>query len=104
MKATLTEVIDIGMQVNYKDSTELVDQCLLKFTNKKGEEYLTYPLTKTTHASSTLGKFIRTLLGRKIDKDDYTDDCFDSDLLLQKTCRLEISPGDKVKGITEARR
>jgi hypothetical protein len=108
VKAILTEVRDLGMQVNKHNSHELVDHCILKFTTEDGDEVLTYPLTKTTHASSRLGKIIRTILGRNLVKSDYIKDddgneFLDSDILLQKSALVEIGENNTITEVIEAR-
>jgi len=101
VKANLTEVKDLGMQVNRLNTNELVDHCILKFTTESGESYNTYALTKTTHASSRLGKIIRTLLGRNLTKNDYVNDMFDSDVLLGKSAYVLIE-NNSITGVSEA--
>lgn len=106
VKANLTEVRDLGKQVN-RFKTELVDHCILKFTTEDGEELVTYPLSKTCHASSRLGKIIRVLLGRNLTKDDYIkdddgNDVFDSTVLLEKSAYVEVSENNTITGVTEA--
>jgi hypothetical protein len=106
VKGNLTEVRDLGMMVNRHNSNELVDHCILKFRTKEGEEYLTHPLPKTCHASSKLGKIIRTLLKRNLTKDDYITDedgneLFDSKVLLKKTAYMEIGVNNRIIGIEE---
>jgi hypothetical protein len=105
VKATLTEVRDLGMQVNRHKTNELVDHCILKFKTEEGDEVFTYELSKTTHASSKLGKMIRTILGRNLEKTDYITvngvEGLDSDILLNKKVYLEIE-NQKVTGVVEA--
>lgn len=106
VKGNLTEVRDLGMQVNRHNSNELVDHCILKFETEDGEEYFTSPLSKTCHASSKLGKIIRILLGRNLTKDDYTVDgsgnqLFDSTILIRKSAYVEIGENNRIIGVTE---
>lgn len=108
VKAVLTEVRDLGMMVNRLNSEELVDHCILKFTTNEGEEIFTYPLTKTCHASSRLGKIIRILLGRNLVKSDYTKDTdgkevFNSQALLNKSASINIGENNKITEVVEAR-
>lgn len=107
IKANLTEVRDLGMMVNRLNTNELVDHCILKFQTKDGEILQTYPLTKTTHASSKLGKIIRTLLKRNLTKDDFQKDAdgneaFDSDNLLGIAALVEVE-NNTITGVLEAR-
>lgn len=109
VKGNLTEVRDLGMMVNRLNSEELIDHCILTFTTEKGKVQ-TYPLTKGCHASSRLGKIIKTLLGRGLTKQDFTEVTvedetvlmFDSDVLLGKEAYLEISEGNTITGVYEA--
>jgi hypothetical protein len=106
VKGNLTEVRDLGMQVNRHNSNELVDHCILKFQTEDGEEYFTESLSKTCHASSKLGKIIRTLLRRNLTKEDYiTDDdgneLFDSTILLEKSAYVEIGNNNKITEVGE---
>lgn len=96
------------MQVNKHNSHELVDHCILRFTTEEGEQVLTYPLTKTCHASSRLGKIIRILLGRNLAKGDYVKDedgneHFDSSVLLEKSAYAEIGENNIITEVYEAR-
>ncbi len=106
VKVILTEVRDLGMQVNRHNSLELVDHCILKFTTEEGEEAITYPLTKTCHASSKLGKMIRILLGRNLVKSDYINnngtEFFDSQILLNKSAYAEVGTNNIITGVVEA--
>jgi hypothetical protein len=107
VKANLTEVRDLGMQVNRYKSHELVDHCILKFTTESGEEILTYPLPKTCHASSRLVKIIRVLLGRGLTKDDYQkradgSEVFDSKVLIGKKAKLDVGENNIVNEVLEA--
>lgn len=106
VKGNLTEVRDLGMQVNRHKSNELVDHCILKFQTEDGEEYLTHPLPKTCHASSRLGKIIRILLGRNLIKTDYVSDdegneLFDSKILLKKSAYVEIGENNRITQVVE---
>lgn len=108
VKGNLTEVRDLGMMVNRHNSNELVDHCMLKFQTEDGQEYTTSPLSKTCHASSRLGKIIRTLLGRNLTKSDYIKDddgneLFDSSILLKKVAYMEVGDNNKVTGVVEGR-
>lgn len=98
VKGKLVEIKDLGMQVNKLKTNELVDLCVLGFETSDGKVY-TYPLSKTCHASSKLGKFLRTLLGRNIDKTDYNDNMFDSSILIGTQVMLEIE-SEKIIGIS----
>ena len=102
VKANLTEVRDLGMQVNEHNKSELVDLCVLKFTTPQGQELYSYPLAKTCHGSAPLGKMIRVLLGRNLTKDDYVDDYFDSSVLLGKTVYVELNDNNTIIGVAEA--
>jgi hypothetical protein len=107
VKAILTEVRDLGMQVNKHNSHELVDHCILKFTTEEGNEVITYPLAKTCHASSQLGKIVRQLLGRNLVKTDYVKDedgneYFDSSVLLQKSAYVEFGENNLITEVVEA--
>jgi hypothetical protein len=106
VKANLSEVKDLGMQVNRLNTNQLVDHCILRFKAEDGTEYDTYPLTKTCHASSRLGKIIRTLLGRGLVKTDYqikdSLEVFDSDVLIGKSALLVIE-NNTITGVVEAR-
>ncbi len=104
VKATLTEVRDLGMQVNRLNSGELVDLCILKFTTDSGDDVYTYTMTKGCHASSNLGKMVRTILGRNLTKEDYikADDgteYFDSSVLLKQEVLIELSDNNTVIGV-----
>lgn len=98
VKVVLTEVRNLGMMVNKHNSHELIDHCMLRFTTKDGEEVVTYPLAKTCHASSRLGKYIKALLGRSLTKTDYVKgdsdvEYFDSSVLIGKEMYAEITEG-----------
>lgn len=104
VKGKLTEVRDIGYVVNRQDSSQLIDHCFLIFSTKDGE-FTTYPLTKSTHASSSLGKAIKVLLGRALEKKDFIEKdgelFFDSTAILGKEAYLEIVE-ERIKGVYEA--
>lgn len=103
VKANLTEVRDLGMKVNRLNPEELVDHCILRFQTEQGTFFETYPLSKTCHASSKLGKILRTLLRRKLTKDDYdSNDMFESDTLLGTEAFLDISDSNIIIGVYEA--
>lgn len=102
VKGTLAEVRNLGFQVNRHNPNELVDHCILKFKTENEEELYTYPLTKGCHASGNLGKIIRTLLGRDMNKDDFIDNKFDSDVLIGKEALLELNEINTIIEVYEA--
>jgi len=99
VKGTLAEVRDLGMQVNRLNTNELVDHCILVFTTEDEQTLETYSLTKGCHASSNLGKIIRILLGRDMNKEDFVENNFESDLIIGKSAFLEVGENNKVIGV-----
>lgn len=101
IKAKLAEIRDLGMQVNRLDTSELVDHCLIVFETEAGETYTTYPMTKTCHGKSRLGKILRTLLGRNLKPADYIEDHFDASCLIGTTAYVEINEYRMVIQVSE---
>lgn len=101
IKAKLAEVRDLGMQVNRLDTSELVDHCILVFQTSEGKTYKTYPMTKTCHGKSKLGRLIRAIIGRNLGPSDFEENCFDSGTIIGATVFININEYEMVVEVSD---